>query len=312
MRFRMAIFIVAVMLAGCTHLDINKNVNALKKVQPGDALEGVIKTLGLPYLRHDINDQRFVAFYQTEAGHSSNTPITTALCTPIAFERRKVVAVGDDMTEAWTREEEERQRKQYQSELAEAETAKAAQDARQEKIDAIEKAVKPVPASNAALNLKLYRQLLDLDPENNLYQGKVAFYEAQSARQKKVPPQPATGKTKERPQQAWTLARGGLNKMLRRYTGNNIAKMAVQDMGNGSLYVWVKNVSKQIITTHPEHFTLVDSANNKTSCQISASLNSVLEPGSISHGQVNFSKEIKPKELIFQSQKSGRISKLFY
>jgi len=301
----MAIFIVAVMLAGCTHLDINKNVNELKKVQPGDALEGVIKTLGLPYLRHDINDQRFVAFYQTKAGHSSNTPITTALCTPIAFEKRKVVAVGDDMTEAWTREEEERQRKQYQSELAEAEAA------RQERIDAIEKAVKPVPASNVALNLKLYRQLLDLDPDNNLYQGKAAFYEAQSARQKNVHPQRATGKTKERPQQAWTQARGALNKMLRRYTGNNIAKMAVQDMGNGSLYVWVKNVSKQIITTHPDHFTLVDSANNKTSCQISASLNSVLEPGSISHGQVNFSKEIKPKELIFQSQKSGRISKLF-
>jgi hypothetical protein len=87
--------------------------------------------------------------------------------------------------------------------------------------------------------------------------------------------------------------------------------MAVQDMGNGSLYVWVKNVSKRTITTHPGYFTLLDTANNITSCEISASLNSVLEPGSISHGQVNFSMEIKPKELIFQSQKSGRISKLF-
>lgn len=317
MRIGVIVFIAAVVLSACVHLDINKNINALKRIQPGDSQEVVFETLGPPDLRNDISNEQFVAFYQTKAGNLSGTPVTAALCTPISFENGQVVAVGDDLTERWTREEKERIRQaaiaeseRQQAEMAEA-AAQRAKAAHQEKIEALEKEVKPVPASNAALNLKLYRQLLELDPDNSRYQKKVAAYEARLAQQKKARHERAVRSAKAKHRKAWEQDREKRNKKLRQYTGNSIAEMAVHDMGNGSLYVWIKNVSKQIITTHPDHFTLVDSENNPVACEISDSLDSVLEPGSISHGKIEYSREIEPKELIFQNRESGRISKSF-
>jgi hypothetical protein len=317
MRIGVIVFITAFILSACAHLDINNNINALKAIQPGDAQETVFETLGPPDFRNDISDQRFVAFYQTKAGDLSGGRVTEEMCTPIAFENGRVVTVGGDLAERWIHEEKERIRQaaiaeseQQQTEMAEAE-AQRAMAVRQEKIEALENKVKPVPVSNAALNLKLYRQLLALDPDNSRYQKKVAVYEDRLAKQKKADQERAIRSAKAKQRQAWERAREGRNKKLRQYTGNGIAEMAVHDMGNGTLYVWVKNVSKQIITTHPDHFTLMDSENNKVRCAISDSLDSVLEPGSISHGKMEYQQEIEPKELIFQNRESGRISKSF-
>lgn len=313
MRIGVIVFISAVMLTACVHLDIKKNIDALKRIQTGDAQEMVIDIMGPPDLRNDISDQRFVAFYQTKSG----APVTTTLCTPIAFENGQVVAVGDDLTERWTREEEARlreaeiaERQRRQAEMAEASRLKAEAE-RQKKIDALEKKVRPIPASNAALNLKLYRQLLDLDSDNSRYKKKVATYEDRLARQDKARLDRAVREAKEKHRKDWEQAREARNKKLRDYTGNGTVEMAVNDMGSGSLYVWVKNVSKQIVTTHPDHFTLLDSDNKKARCETSDSLDSVLQPGSISHGKIEYGKDIEPKELVFQNQESGRISKSF-
>lgn len=317
MRIGVIVFMAAVVLSACVHLDINKNINALKKIQPGDSQEFVFETLGSPDLRNDISDKHFVTFYRTKVGNLSGTPVSAALCTPISFENGHVVAVGEDFTERWNREEKERihqaaieESERQQAEMAEA-ALQRAKAARQEKIKALENEVKPVPASNAALNLKLYRQLLELDPDNSRYQKKVAVYEDRLAKQKKARDERAVRSAKAKHRQAWEQAREERNKKLRQYTGNGIAEMAVHDMGNGSLYVWIKNVSNQIITTHPDHFTLIDSENNPVACEISDSFDSVLEPGSISHGKIDYSREIEPKELIFQNRESGRISRSF-
>jgi hypothetical protein len=317
MRIGVVVFITALVLSACAHRGVNNNISKLKRIQPGSSQEVVFSTLGPPDLRNDINQQRFVAYYQTKVGDSSGEPVTKALCTPIAFENGEVAAVGGDLAERWTLEEKERirqaaiaQTERQQAEMAEA-AARRAKAARQEKIQALEEEVKPVPGGNAALNLKLYRQLLELDPGNSRYQKKVAFYENRLTQQKKAQQERAIRSAKAKRRQAWEQAREGRNTQLRQYTGNGIAEMAVHDMGNGSLYVWVKNVSRQIITTHPDHFTLTDSENNKVACKISESLDSVLEPGSISHGKVDYSSEIEPKELIFQNRESGRVSKSF-
>ncbi len=317
MRIGAIIFTATFMLAACVHLDINKNTNALKRIQTGDTQALVFETIGPPDLRNDITDQRFVAFYQTKAGDSPGTPVTKGLCTPIAFENGRVVAIGDDLTDRWTREEKERlhkaeiaDRERQQAEMAEA-ARKQAERAHQEKIEALEKEVKPVPVSNAALNLKLYRQLLDLEPDNSRYQKKVSVYEERLARQKKARHKRALRKTKQKRREAWEKARETRNIKLRQYTGNGIAEMAVHDMGDGTLYVWVKNVSNQIITTHPDHFTLMDSKKKMARCEISESLDSVLEPGGISHGKIEYNREMEPMELIFQNGESGRISKSF-
>ena len=109
MRMGMIVFIAIFTLTGCAHLELKKNINALKRVQPGDSQEAALEILGPPDLRTDINDQRFVIYYQTKTGKSSTAPITPDVCTPVAFENGQVVAVGDDLTEIWTQEEEEKQ-----------------------------------------------------------------------------------------------------------------------------------------------------------------------------------------------------------
>jgi outer membrane protein assembly factor BamE (lipoprotein component of BamABCDE complex) len=317
MRIGAIVFIAAFMLVSCAHLDISKNAKAISQVKPGDTQEEVFQILGAPDFEHDISDQRVVAFYQTTPASSASAPVTMDLCTPIAFENGKVVTVGEDLTAQWTGEEDTRKQ---QTELAalqrqQAERARAARQQaeaeHQDKIRELEDKVKPVPTSNAALNLKLYRQLHELAPNNPRYQEKVAFYEERLALQDKARQQRALRLEKARQRAAWEKAREARNIKLRQYSGNGTAEIAVHDMGNGSLYVWIKNVSRQIITTHPDYFTLIDGDNKKMRCEISDSLDSVLEPGSISHGKIEYDNAVIPKELIFENRESGRISKSF-
>jgi hypothetical protein len=317
MRIGVTVILTALLLTGCVHIKINKNVNALDGIQTGDSHQAVLETMGPPDLRKDIGDNRFIVYYQTQAGTSNQEAVTTDLCTPIAFEDGMVVAVGEDLADAWTKEEEARLRQMEAAERRrrEAERKAAArrktEQQRLDKIAALEKKVRPIPASNAALNLKLYRQLLALAPDNSRYQKKVAFYEARLAQQKKAREARAARNLEKKQRQAWEQSRDERNKALRHYTGNGIAEMAVHDMGPGSMYVWVKNVSRQVITTHPDHFILLDNQGNRVECTIHSSLDSVLQPGAISHGKIEYSQTVFPGELIFRNREAGRISKTF-
>ena len=317
MRIGAIIFIAFFTLAGCAHLDISRKAEALSTIKSGDTQENVFQTVGEPDIRHDISNTRFIAYYQTQATSSDRSPLTTAHCTPVAFENGRVVAIGEDLAEKWAEEEagkerqaeiEARNRQLAQNELA----ARRQRDAeRREKIRILEEKVKPVPASNAALNLKLYRQLHELDPLNARYQQKVAYYENRLEEQKKTAQERALRLEKQRRLADWEKGREARNVRLRQYSGNGTAEMAVHDMGRGSLYIWVKNVSRQIITTHPDYFTLVDQDDHRIGCDISDSLDSVLEPGSISHGRIEYDKAVIPRELIFENRESGRITKTF-
>ena len=317
MRIGAIFMLTAFLLTGCVHMKINKNVNALERIQKGDSQAAVLETMGPPDLRKDIGDNRTIAYYQTQAGTSNKEEVTTDLCTPIAFEDGVVVSVGEDLAQVWTQEEAARIRQMEAAEQRRRESemkAAARRRVEQEKLDkiaALERKVKPVPASNAALNLKLYRQLLALDSDNTRYQKKVAFYESRLARQKKAREARATRTLEKKHRQAWEQSRDQRNKALRRYTGNGIAEMAVHDMGPGSIYVWVKNVSRQVITTHPDHFILLDSQGNRVACTISSSLDSVLQPGAISHGKIDYNASVYPGELIFRNREAGRVSKTF-
>ncbi|MGA6926630.1 MAG: DUF3192 domain-containing protein, partial [Desulfosarcina sp.] len=209
MRLEVIVFIAATMLAGCMHLNTQKNMAALDRVRVGDSQESVFQIVGMPDLRHDITDRRWVAFYQTQpvqtrTGKASDAPLTTAWCTPVSFENGRVVSVGEDLTESWTRDENERLRqakildqRRQQTALAETARQRAAAE-RRKKIERLENEVGPVPASNAALNLKLYRELLDLDPDNSRYQNKVALYEERLAVQDKAHQEQARLAAKEK------------------------------------------------------------------------------------------------------------------
>lgn len=53
------------------------------------------------------------------------------------------------------------------------------------RISNLEKKVKPIPVSKAAENLKIYKQLLNLDSDNRKYKKKVAFYQAKVKQKQK-------------------------------------------------------------------------------------------------------------------------------
>ena len=317
MRIGAIVFFAACVVTACVHIDINQNINALKHIQPGDSLETVTRIMGPPDIRKEITERRLVVYYQTEALRDADSAITPDVCTPIALEDDRVVSIGEDLADAWTREEAERVRdaqiaeqERRRAEMA-VEARRQAEQARKDKIAALEKEVKPIPAHKAELNLKLYRQLLALDPGNSRYQKKVALYEDRLAQQIKARKERAARADRQKRLEQWERSREARNKHLRQYSGNGIAEMAVHDMGPGSLYVWVKNVSTQIITTHPDHFTLLDQDKHEVPCRIASGLDSVLEPGSISHGKIEFDADTIPGELIFRNRESGRVSKLF-
>lgn len=311
MRIWVIIAAATLIMTGCAHWKIQKTNDALKTVASGESTETVLQRLGPPDLRHDIGENRMVLFYQTHAT-PSDTPIEERYCTAVAFENNRVVAVGDDPTERWMREETERIRlaDQERQKKATATAAQAqAEKERQRKIDELEAAVRPVPPTHAAQNLKLYRQLLTLDPQNERYRKKVAVYEQRLSQQKRQHQAGLPKAVQEKTTVSTETAFEARNKRLRHYTGNGIAEIAVHDLGGGSLYVWVKNISQQVITTYPDHFTLKDIKGRPMACKVNSSLDSVLEPGNISHGKITFDKNVTPGVLIFINKEAGQIVK---
>ena len=314
MRIWLIVLFSAVVIFGCASAPYEKNRRALEQVRPGQSWEAVEASMGPPDIRRDITERRFVAYYQTKRNVTSNPTVSTAQCTPIAVENGRVVRVGQDPSVPWTHAEKERQRQvlidQRNRRSAETERLRAEAE-RHRKIEMLEQKVRPVPAANASLNLTLYRQLLALDPDNPHYRQKVDFYQTRWERQQKAAQAKARQAAEDQKRQAWVQDRASRNEHLRQYTGNATAQVAVHDMGNGSLYVWVKNTGSQVITTHPDHFTLVDDDDNALEAEISDSLDRVLEPGGISHGRIVYRSDAMVKALIFENPASGRITKSF-
>ncbi len=314
MRIGLIALLSAAVILGCASAPHEKNRRALEQVQPGETWETVVASMGPPNIRRDITDRRFVAYYQTKPNVTSNPAVSTALCTPIAVEDGQVVLVGEDPTVPWTQAEKARQR---QAEIDQrnrrgAQTARLQAEAeRRQKIEMLEQKVRPVPASKASLNLTLYRQLLALDPGNPRYRKKVAFYQEKWERQQQAAQAKAQEAAEAEKRQAWIHDRAARNQQLRQYTGNEAAQVAVHDMGNGSVYVWVKNTGSQVITTHPDHFTLVGEDDKALETEISDSLDRVVEPGGISHGRIVYRSDAMIQALIFENPASGRITKSF-
>lgn len=308
---------LTVLATGCAQMKIDQTIDGLTRIETGQSSEQVVRLLGPPAMKEQISDRRYVGFYQIRRGPSSDSAVPVSLCSAVAFEDNRVAGIGLDLYHRWVREEKERRRhrdveetrrrKERMSQLRHQQ--KRAE--KRKKIAELEQKVGPVPASNAALNLKLYRQLLSLAPGNTRYRKKVACYEDRLTRQQKAQQARAEQRAGERYRQRWERNREARNEILRHYSGNGTAEMAVYDMGNSSLYVWVKNVSDQMITTHPDYFQLIDRNDALISCVIGNSLDSVLEPGSLSHGKIDYQSGCIPKELIFENRESGRISKFF-
>lgn len=311
------LFSIIFLLMSCAQMEIADNKNALPTIKTGDSEAQVLDAAGRPDLRYDFSPGKFVYYYQTENDRTDNAYLDKKSLTAISFENGYVSMVGTDLMDKWKADalEKERQIKEAERKrlaaIKLAEEKERAEAERLSKIEALEKKVKPIPASNAALNLMLYQKLLALDPENPRYQKKVEHYQERLKAQKQIEEKRAKRVAYAKSQKGKDELRQKRNMTLRKYTGNENAKIAVHDMGSGWLYIWLKNTGKQTITSHPDYFTLLDRKKRPIQCSFEKNLEAVLEPGDIAHGKIKLEKDAHPKELIFENNEAGKIKKAF-
>lgn len=306
-----------IMISGCTHIIPAENKKAIDSLKAGATEQEVLHSLGTPDLRYDFGPGKFVYYYRTMASPAGDCGSDRSLCTPLSFVNGTLSVAGQDLMDQWEKERIEQQKRDQlarQEKLRKEKLALERQKAeiqRKKKIRALEKKVKPIPAARVALNLKLYRELLALDPDNPRYQKRVALYQERLEHKNRIATKKERMAARKRAQALKEEKRKQRNHQLRQYSGNENAEVAVHDMGNGTLYIWLKNVGTQTITSHPDYFTIVDQNEEKIGCRFASGFDAVIEPGDIAHGKVKCLSALKLKRLIFKNNEAGIVVKDF-
>ncbi len=195
--------------------------------------------------------------------------------------------------------------------------------------------VKAVPSKDSETNYKLYYQLVQLNPQKKIYQKKLNRYKPRYAEKKyRQASQYLKSSAKDYPslraafeaideaikldprQKKYRRAKYLLEKeKLLYYQGNTIAEMAVRDDGRSGnerrFYVWIKNVSSQVVSVDASYFTLIGKDNRSYRFLSSDMISVNLQPGTETEGRVSFKTRSLPQKLIFANDNIGTISRLF-
>jgi outer membrane protein assembly factor BamE (lipoprotein component of BamABCDE complex) len=166
MRSISCLLIWIVLAGGCVSANHLMTHRKLDQLTAGMNEEKVLGIAGTPDKRYEFDQERFVFYYQTKGPAGSSDDLAGSY-TAVSFEEGRVITIGQDLREVWELEAADARGKP-DSELSETE--------RRAKIKALEEEVRPIPISNAEQNLKIYEELLSLDPDNPHYRRKVDFY----------------------------------------------------------------------------------------------------------------------------------------
>ena len=211
--YRTVMGIMALLLTACAASSPSPETVVHPGMRPG----AVTALLGEPARRELFAPDRYVYFYASGPYQDR----------PLCFDKHRLVHVGPELLTSWRQERltlatgngstggstdalSAKARARVKA------TLKAERDAR---IAELERQVRPLPLSATSKNLKLYRELLSLDPNNVRYQRKVAFYKARF----KVEQAQIDRVAKKRQE----TARKRRNKELRVYEGNDQIQIAI-------------------------------------------------------------------------------------
>lgn len=295
---RIAIFtgLVLALMMGCA----GSSQQGAPQVATGMDAEGVTRLLGEPSRREVFAPDRFVFFY--DEGPYENRPV--------CFDRQRVVHVGPELLAGWRDERMATATGKDGGALSRKakDRVKATLSAeRQARIAALERKVKPLPVSATADNLRIYRELLSLAPDNARYRRKVAFYQerhrTEKAAQQKAAQLAAQRRLDEERQRR--------NQQLRVYEGNQQVQMALHQLGRGALYLWLKNLSDKSLSLEAGHYHMLDPEGGTIPLQVSVELQGRLAPGGIAYGKLTYSEEVSPERLRFDHPGTGAIEKRF-
>ena len=156
----LAVIFTLLCTLGCTLTQVKKDKTLLEKVKVGMGKNQVQDILGKPDIFDQWEDGRFIYYYAFNT--SPDEAVTRGVCEPVFFDQHKVIAVGHDMME-------QVKRQQVEQKLA-------AENRKKEK--ALYEKVKKIPASQVGANYAIYEQLVQLNPDSQLYRKKRNLYKA--------------------------------------------------------------------------------------------------------------------------------------
>jgi hypothetical protein len=229
----------------------------------------------------------------------------------LCFDKHRVVHIGPELLASWRRERLSvatgGEKGGELSAKAKARVKAMLKAERKARIAELERQVKPLPVSATRENLRIYQELLSLDPDNGRYRRKVAFYKERFQGEQTQKKQATELAAKNRQD----TARKQRNKALRVYVGNEKVQIAIHELGGGALYLWVKNVSNAPLLLVASYYRLLDAADKPVALSVGAELQGVVAAGGIAYGKLNYDAEIKPSRLVLDHPKAGAVEKWF-
>jgi hypothetical protein len=291
--YRTVMGIMALLLTACAASSPSPETVVHPGMRPG----AVTALLGEPARRELFAPDRYVYFY-TSGPYQER---------PLCFDKHRLVHVGPELLASWREErlalatgDESTSDLSSRAKARVKATLKAERDAR---IAELERQVRPLPQSATRENLRLYRELLSLDPNNGRYQRKVAFYrERFEAEQAQI---------KRSAKKRHEAARHRRNKELRVYEGNDQIQIAIHELGGGELYLWVKNVSNAPLLLVASYYRLLDADDRPIALDVGSELQGMVPAAGIAYGKLLYDAETKPSRLVLEHPKAGAIEKWF-
>ncbi|MEA3446537.1 MAG: hypothetical protein U9R19_17615 [Bacteroidota bacterium] len=310
-NWQIFIFVSFFIITGCasSKLQFAGVKSGIEKVEVGMLKSSVQILVGEP--DKIIQHKDYTVFYY-ENNFTSNCEKDLNSCMPIVFVNDRVVVIGHQWMQTWEKQLVDSKNKQKDDSLkqngkhTQSATVQPKKESEKEDIKAeierLEKIVRPIPISNTFDNLRIYRYLLKLDPDNQKYKHKVAFYEQRFALEKTNRLENIKKQKKLRKMQ---------NEQLNEFKGNKNVQMKLLILGDLKFYVWIKNIGTATLLIDPKDFFLVCKNNRRYPVYRSKGFNLDLKPQEITEGEIAFAVYCAPKELIYTSPKAGKISQIF-
>lgn len=319
------IFILCFFLltTGCVHRDA-ANRQKMDKIRVGQAEDDLKKLMGEPDFRFKVKDGKTIYFYQVKQKKYQDS-LSMENCMPVLVDNNRVVSIGSEFSDNWDVDiisqaaQGSGQKANLQKETMQAELEKKNAELVALKIEKLEAEVRPIPSSNYALNLKYYKELLSLAPDDKKYQRKVNYYQSKMTAQKQVKESSEKEITQENLDDEISSGSSETDTVqiktdnIRLYKGNSNIELALRELSGGSLYVWVKNISSEPIGLAAENYYLFDQTREAIQCTPSAGLTKELPAGEITHGHLKYkaSEDLLLGEMVFDHPGAGKIVRIF-
>jgi len=274
------------------------------EIEDGLTEDEVIQLIGKPGLITPHGAGKLIYYYP--ASKSANCAKDRKSCTPVVFEKGRVVGVGRLDLQSAPKKPRTTKPRATSSTPETAQTPSPALKPAKPRLDEqtrkeiarLDRFVKQIPAENTLDNLRVYKYLLKLVPENSRYQQKVALYEEKFRKEKSK-------------REALRLYREEIRKLQNRdlkvFQGNEQILMAVKILGSGKFYIWLKNTGEDPIQIRPDQFMLLDETGRTYDCYRCLDMKTELIAGGQVEGRISFDAFTTPRELLFSHPSAGKV-----